>query len=33
MCYGEDPWGNALEINSRSYESAHPARGASGNEN
>jgi hypothetical protein len=32
MCYCEDPCGNALEINSRSYESAYPARGSSGNE-
>jgi len=28
MCYCEDPWGNALEINSRSYELAHPVRAA-----
>jgi hypothetical protein len=28
MCYCEDPWGNALEINSRSYEPAHPVRAA-----
>jgi hypothetical protein len=26
MCYCEDPWGNALEINSCSYELAHPVR-------
>jgi catechol 2,3-dioxygenase-like lactoylglutathione lyase family enzyme len=28
MCYCEDPWGNALEVNSRSYELAHPVRAA-----
>ena len=33
MCYCEDPWGNALEINSRSYESAHPVRAAGSAEN
>ena len=26
MCYCEDPWGNALEINGCGYELAHPVR-------